>query len=50
MVKARLGYDTFWKHMDELRSAGLMDETIDGSKTLYGVSAKGLGLLRESFI
>ncbi len=50
MVKARLGYDTFWKHMNELLSAGLMDETIEGSKTLYGVSAKGLELMHDSVI
>ena len=50
MVKARLGYDTFWKHMNELLSAGLMEETIEGSKTLYSVSTKGLGLLHDSFV
>jgi predicted transcriptional regulator len=47
MVKARLGYDTFWKHMNELLSAGVMEETIDGSKTLYHVNAKGLKILSE---
>ena len=45
MVKARLGYDTFWKHMNLLLTAGLMTETCDGSKTLYQTNAKGLELL-----
>jgi len=45
MVKARLGYDTFWKHMDILLTSGLMEETFDGSKTLYRTNAKGLDLL-----
>jgi predicted transcriptional regulator len=45
MVKARLGYDTFWKHMNLLLNSGLMDETFDGSKTLYQTNAKGLDLL-----
>jgi predicted transcriptional regulator len=45
MVKARLGYDTFWKHMNLLLTAGLMAETCDGSKTLYQTNAKGLELL-----
>jgi len=45
MVKARLGYDTFWKHMNTLLTSGLMEETCDGSKTLYQTNAKGLDLL-----
>jgi predicted transcriptional regulator len=45
MVKARLGYDTFWKHMNLLLTSGLMEETCDGSKTLYQTNAKGLDLL-----
>lgn len=45
MVKARLGYDTFWKHMNLLMIAGLMEETSDGSKTLYQTNAKGLDVL-----
>jgi predicted transcriptional regulator len=47
MVKARLGYDTFWKHMNLLLSSGLMDERNDGSKTLYQTSAKGLEMLEK---
>jgi predicted transcriptional regulator len=47
MVKARLGYDTFWKHMNALVSAGMMNTLSDGSKTLYLVNEKGLILLKE---
>jgi predicted transcriptional regulator len=47
MVKARLGYDTFWKHMDMLVSKGMMNTMSDGSKTLYAVNEKGLLLLQE---
>jgi len=47
MVKARLGYDTFWKHMNYLLSSGLMDERNEGSRTLYQTSAKGLELLEK---
>jgi predicted transcriptional regulator len=47
MVKARLGYDTFWKHMNHLLSMGVMDETIEGSKTFYRINASGLALLDQ---
>ena len=47
MVKARLGYDTFWKHMNKLLSMGVMDETIEGSRTLYRVNARGLEMLSQ---
>ena len=47
MVKARLGYDTFWKHMNELVSLGMMNTLNDGSKTLYSINEKGLNLLQE---
>ncbi len=46
MVKARLGYDTFWKHMNMLVSKGMMDASNDGYKTLYLVNQKGLEYLR----
>ena len=45
MVKARLGYDTFWKHMNYLLSMGFMDEKSEGSRTVYQTSTKGLELL-----
>lgn len=45
MVKARLGYDTFWKHMDTLVSKGMMDTTSDGYKTLYTINQRGLKYL-----
>ena len=47
MVKARLGYDTFWKHMNNLVSLGLMNATNDGHKTLYSINVKCISLLRE---
>ncbi|MGD0510435.1 MAG: winged helix-turn-helix domain-containing protein [Candidatus Micrarchaeaceae archaeon] len=47
MVKARLGYDTFWKHMNTLASNGMIVTTNDGYKTLYSVNQKGLVFLQE---
>ncbi len=47
MVKARLGYDTFWKHMNMLMSKGMMEKSNDGYKTLYSVNQKGLEFLRD---
>ena len=47
MVKARLGYDTFWKHMNSLLSAGLMDQRNEGNRTVYQTSSKGLELLEK---
>lgn len=47
MVKARLGYDTFWKHMNSLVSSGMMNTMIEGHKTLYSINEKGLTFLQE---
>lgn len=47
MVKARLGYDTFWKHMNTLFSNGMIVSTNDGYKTLYSMNEKGLVFLEE---
>ena len=47
MVKARLGYDTFWKHMNMFVSEGMMDASNDGYKTLYSVNERGLAFLQE---
>jgi predicted transcriptional regulator len=47
MVKARLGYDTFWKHMSTLVSNGMMETTYDGYKTLYSINQKGIIFLQE---
>jgi len=47
MVKARLGYDTFWKHMNELVSMGMLNTSNDGNKTMYSINEKGLGLLQQ---
>ena len=45
MVRARLGYETFWHHMNDLLSRGMLESMHDGSKTLYRINAKGLDLL-----
>lgn len=47
MVKARLGYDTFRKHMNELVSLGMMNTLNEGNKTLYSLSERGLTLLQQ---
>jgi len=47
MVKARLGYDTFRKHMTELVSMGMMNTLSDGNKTLYSINERGLSLLQR---
>jgi predicted transcriptional regulator len=47
MVKARLGYDTFRKHMNELVSLGMMNTLSDGNKTLYSLNQSGLSLLQQ---
>ncbi|MDA4129369.1 MAG: winged helix-turn-helix domain-containing protein [Thaumarchaeota archaeon] len=47
MVKARLGYDTFRKHMNQLVSLGMMNTLNDGNKTLYSLNERGLSLLQQ---
>lgn len=47
MVKARLGYDTFWKHMNYLLAEGYVEERDEGSRTLYQTNASGLELLEK---
>jgi predicted transcriptional regulator len=47
MVKARLGYDTFRKHMNQLVSLGMMNTLNDGNKTLYSLNQRGLLLLQQ---
>ncbi len=47
MVKARLGYDTFRKHMNQLVSLGMMNTLSDGNKTLYSINDRGLSLLQQ---
>jgi predicted transcriptional regulator len=47
MVKARLGYDTFQKHMNQLISLGMMNTLSEGNKTLYSLSERGLSLLQQ---
>ena len=47
MVKARLGYDTFWHHMNSLISQGMMETMYEGNKTLYRINAKGINYLEK---
>jgi len=47
MVKARLGYDTFWHHMNSLISQGMMETVYEGNKTLYRINAKGINYLEQ---
>ena len=47
MVKARLGYETFWHHMNGLLAEGFLDTIVDGNRTLYRTNAKGLDLLED---
>jgi predicted transcriptional regulator len=47
MVKARLGYDTFWHHMNSLISQGMMETMYEGNKTLYRINAKGINYLKQ---
>jgi predicted transcriptional regulator len=47
MVKARLGYDTFRKHMNQLVSLGMMNTLNEGNKTLYSLSERGVTLLQQ---
>src|SRR5579864_1590239 len=47
MVKARLGYDTFRKHMNQLVSLGMMNTLSDGNKTLYSINERGLSMLQQ---
>ena len=53
MIKARLGYETFWKHMNSLLEEGKMicsfgDQKQGGkSKTYYSVTEDGLLMLER---
>ncbi len=47
MVKARLGYDTFRKHMNQLVALGMMNTLNDGNKTLYSLNQRGLSMLQQ---
>jgi DNA-binding PadR family transcriptional regulator len=55
MIKARLGYETFWTHMNRLLDEGKMicsfvgDQTHGGgkSKAYYSITKDGLLMLDE---
>jgi predicted transcriptional regulator len=47
LVKARVGYTTFWKHMNKLVRLGMLTESYDGKKRLYSINEKGLILLNQ---
>ena len=47
MVKARLGYDTFWKHMNYLVSRKMVVSSSDGYRTLYSLDQSGIEFLNS---
>lgn len=54
MIKARLGYETFWSHMSRLLSEGKMISTTETdvskgsrSRTYYSVTGEGLRYLEK---
>ena len=47
MVKARLGNISFWHHMDSFISQGMIEMREERSRTLYGISAKGINHLEQ---
>jgi predicted transcriptional regulator len=47
MIKARLGYETFWNHMNRMLSEGLLNTVSDGNRTLYSINENGLKFLEN---
>jgi predicted transcriptional regulator len=53
MIKARLGYETFWMHVNRLLNEGKValfrndDGRGNGSKTYYTLTREGLQMLEE---
>ena len=49
MIKARLGYETFWSHTTQLLKEGMMDRLVEKGRgrTLYSITEKGLRLLER---
>lgn len=47
MIKARLGYETFWSHTSRLLREGMMNRLVENGRgrTLYSTTEKGLRLL-----
>ena len=49
MIKARLGYETFWSHTSRLLKDGMMSCLTESGRgrTLYSVTDKGLRFLEK---
>jgi predicted transcriptional regulator len=47
MIKAKLGYETFWMHIKTLLAQGLLKEEKDGHRLLYSITESGLACLRQ---
>jgi predicted transcriptional regulator len=47
MIKAKLGYETFWMHIKTLLAQGLLKEEKDGHRLLYSITESGLTCLRQ---
>lgn len=49
MIKARLGYETFWSHTTKLLREGMMNRLVEKGRgrTLYSITEKGLRLLER---
>jgi predicted transcriptional regulator len=47
MIKARLGYETFWTRMNRLLNENMLKCSSKGKKTVYSVTGAGLTLLEK---
>ncbi|MGI0078912.1 MAG: winged helix-turn-helix domain-containing protein [Nitrososphaerales archaeon] len=49
MIKARLGYETFWSHTTKLLREGMMNRLVEKGRgrTLYSITENGLALLER---
>ena len=47
MIKARLGYETFWTHMNRLLDENMLKCSSEGKKAVYSVTEAGLNLLEK---
>jgi predicted transcriptional regulator len=49
MIKARLGYETFWSHSSMLMKKGMLDRLVEKGRgrTLYAITEKGLRFMDQ---
>ncbi len=47
MIRARLGYETFWTHMRCLMDLDMLKSSNDGKHTLYSITEAGVNLLNK---